>query len=142
MVARQQKRPEFTGGLEAARLTEHHAALLRTVRPRSLFFAYDTPDDLAPLRRAGELLQDVGFSQSSHVLRAYVLCGWGEQASRRIPADTFTEAERRMRQAMTAGFTPMAMLYRDHTGQTSREWRVFQRSWARPAAIHAQRSAK
>jgi hypothetical protein len=35
------------------------------------------------------------------------------------------------------GITPMAMLWRDETGRTIQEWRQFQRSWARPAAIHA-----
>ena len=37
---------------------------------------------------------------------------------------------------MEAGFTPMAMLWKDEQGRTDREWRRFQRTWARPALIH------
>ena len=69
------------------------------------------------------------FTVASHVLRCYVLCGW--------PKDTMDDADRRMRQTIEAGFTPMAMLYREQRGDTSREWRAFQRQWARPAIIHA-----
>jgi hypothetical protein len=36
---------------------------------------------------------------------------------------------------LKAGFIPFAMLYRDKNGSTDYKWRVFQRSWARPAAI-------
>lgn len=46
MLARQDKRPEFTGGLEAARLKPWHVELLCNVKPKQIFFAYDTPDDL------------------------------------------------------------------------------------------------
>jgi hypothetical protein len=35
-----------------------------------------------------------------------------------------------MNQIMDVGFLPFAMLYRDETGETDREWRKFQREWA------------
>ena len=37
------------------------------------------------------------------------------------------------------GMCPMAMLHRDGAGKTSGDWRRFQRSWARPAAIFGHR---
>lgn len=128
MLARQQERPQFTGGLEAARLKPWHAEALRALKPKALFFAYDTSDDLEPLRAAGRLLLATGFTQTSHALRCYVLCGY--------PRDTQQRAAARMAEAIDAGFTPMAMLYRDQRGQTSRDWRRFQRAWARPALIY------
>ena len=119
------RRPEFTGGQEAARLEWWHVELLRQLRPKQLFFAYDTPDDLGPLQVAGEMLLDAGFTRASHQLRCYVLCGWH--------GDTFEAAKKRMGEAMAAGFVPMAMVYRDQDGAKSREWGRFQRQWARPA---------
>jgi len=130
-MLRQQTHPvEFTGGLEAARLKPWMAEELRRLRPKQLFFAYDTPDDLEPLRVAGRMLLDEGFTVSSHSLRCFVLCGY--------PRDTMDEADTRMREAMDAGFTPMAMLYRGKQGHRDREWARFQRAWARPAMIHAK----
>lgn len=121
------RRPEFTGGLEAARLKWWHVEELRKLKPKQLFFAYDTPDDLEPLREAGKLLLEGGFTTASHTLRCYVLCGW--------KGDNLEAANRRMGEAMSAGFVPMAMVYRDKYGEKSREWARFQRTWARPAII-------
>lgn len=118
---------EFTGGLEAARLQPWHVERLRELRPKQMFFAYDTPDDLAHLKRAGEMLLSAGWTVKSHTLRAYVLCGYDK--------DTFEDAERRMGEAQSAGFMPMAMLYRDDAGKRTSEWMRWQRKWARPAII-------
>lgn len=120
-------RIQFTGGLEAARLKPWHVEALRELRPKQMFFAYDTPDDLEPLREAGRMLLAAGFTTTSHALRAYVLCGW--------PKDTFEAAGRRMQQTIGAGFMPMAMLYRGKTGKRDTEWMRWQREWARPAII-------
>jgi hypothetical protein len=101
--------------------------LLRWLRPKQVFFAYDTPDDLAPLRRAGEMLLRSGYTRASHQLRCYVLVGY--------PRDAFADAQRRLLETMSAGFLPMAMLWRNHEGRTESCWRDFQRRWARPAAM-------
>jgi len=130
MLGRQSNPAQFTGGLEAARLQPWHIELLRGLRPKQLFFAYDTPDDLEPLRIAGKLLLDAGFTTTSHALRAYVLIGY--------PKDTFEAAEKRLLQTLEAGFTPMAMLYRNQQGERSLDWMRFQKKWARPAIIHAR----
>ncbi len=50
MLARQPHRPQFVGGLEAALMTPGMAARLRGLKPESMFFAYDTPNDLEPLQ--------------------------------------------------------------------------------------------
>ncbi len=128
------KRPEFTGGLEAARLLDWHIDLLARLKPKQMFFAYDTPDDLEPLRCAGKKLLEAGFTTTSHVLRAYVLVGWAK--------DTFADAERRMLETMDAGFLPMAMLYRDNSGERDPAWMRWQKLWARPAIISARSTTK
>jgi len=130
MLARQPERPIFTGGLEAKILKPWHVEELRRVKAKRMFFAYDTPDDLEPLREAGKLLRDVGFTIASHSLRCYVLIGYR--------GDTFEKAEKRLMDALDAGFMPYAMLYRDNEGQTDKQWRKFQRLWARPAIIAAR----
>ena len=134
MLAKQPRRnpPEFTGGLEAKILKPWHCvALKEQVRPTQLFFAYDTPDDLEPLREAGKMLHDAGWKRQQdggRALRCYVLCGWKR--------DTMDRAEKRMRETMDAGFTPMAMLYRNQKGERDQNWRKWARMWARPAIIH------
>lgn len=126
-------RPMFTGGLEAARLKGWHVELLRLVRPKEIFFAYDTPDDYEPLVEAGRKLLAAGFTTAAQTLRAYVLIGY--------PRDTFEKAEARLMQVVKAGFLPMAMLYRDEKGQVSKEWAKFQRFWARPATVNLRMKA-
>ncbi len=126
MLRRQGHRPEFTGGLEAARLRPWMAEELRGLRPRSVFFANDGPGGLDALRATGEMLWSAGFTKASHVVRSYVLCGYRR--------DTIANAEQRMRETAEAGFFPMAMLYRPENGKTpTADWRRFARRWARPA---------
>lgn len=132
MLKRQPYKPEFTGGLEAARLKEWHVVELRALKPKQLFFAYDTPDDYEPLYQAGLLLKKHFDYYPSHNMRCYVLCGY--------PDDTLDNANTRMHKTIEAGFTPMAMLYKDYLrGEQSREWSTFQREWSRPAIIYARR---
>ncbi len=125
-VKAQGHRIELTGGLEAARLKPWHIDELLRVKPKQMFFAYDSAGDLEPLRNAGALLLDAGWSTASKTLRAYVLCGWA--------GDSLSAAEQRMHETQRAGFTPMAMLYRGPGDEEpDGEWRTFQRQWARPA---------
>lgn len=133
MLKNQTHPVEFTGGLEAARLQWWHAESLKRLNIKQIFFAYDTPDDLEPLIEAGKLLNKAGIKSHphSHALRAYVLIGY--------PKDTFEAAEIRLKQTIQAGFTPMAMLWKDETGKRDPAWARFQREWARPAIIYAKR---
>ena len=126
MLARQKQRPLFTGGLEAAQLKPWHIQKLVELKPKEIFFAYDTPDDREPLFQAGKLLRQAGF-KICHPLRAYVLIGY--------KGDTFQAAENRLKETMKAGFLPMAMLYRDETGTRDPTWVRFAWPWARPAIM-------
>lgn len=121
-----QQQVEFSGGLEAKRVTFELAQKLYDIHPKQMFFAYDTPDDLEPLVIAGQLLQSAGF-KPCWSMRAYVLCGF--------PKDTLSAAEQRMHQTIAAGFMPMAMVYRDRNGNKQPAWARWQRQWARPAAM-------
>lgn len=124
MLKRQPKRPQFCGGLEAKLLTPTMASRLKELKPESIFFAYDTPDDLEPLRQAGKYLLDAGFTKASHKMKAYVLCGY--------PKDTTENAFKRVCETWEAGFFPMAMIYRDKKGDINREWKKFQDEWTNP----------
>ena len=138
MLARQGRRVQFTGGLEALALQDYQIDLLAALKPRpNCFFAYDPGDEFDTLRSAATRLLEAGFTQCSHRLRCYVLIGF--------PKDTFDLAEKRLREIRSVGFTPMAMLWRpEHDSQRRHapgaEWRAFQRQWARPAIIHARDS--
>lgn len=122
MLRRQQKRAVFSGGLEPSLLQPWQAELLREINPATIYTAYDTKDDYEPLRQMAGILWDVGFSPKRHTIKCYCLCGYD--------GDTFDAAEQRMKQIMDLGFLPFAMLYRDESGETTREWRRFQREWA------------
>lgn len=131
MLARQGRRAEFTGGLEAARLRPWHVDLLTALRPRpAIWLAYDEPKDLDPLREACRMLIAAGWTRESHRLRCYVLCGY--------PGDTMPRAERRLHIAMANGTTPMAMVYRASDGSEPEGWHRWARQWIRPACIHAR----
>lgn len=123
MLKCQPNRIYLTGGLEAKRLTDKHIQMLYDLKPKYMFFAYDTPNDLEPLIEAGKKLRYADFTRSH--LRCYVLIGY--------PKDSFKEAENRLHQTWEAGFMPMAMLYKNKNGDENKQWREFQRIFARPA---------
>ncbi|MEO5368206.1 MAG: hypothetical protein H7831_18005 [Magnetococcus sp. WYHC-3] len=126
MLKRQKQKAEFTGGLEARILKTWHIDLLMNLKPKQMFFAYDTPDDYDPLVEASRMLLDAGFTKASHVLRCYVLVGY--------PEDTKDKADLRLRRCFELGFLPMAMLWRNEkTGKRDSSWLSFQKFWARPA---------
>ena len=131
MLKRQPEKAQFTGGLEAARLQDWHIHLLVDLKPKQIFFAYDTDDDYEPLVEAGKKLYKAGFTAASHTLRCYVLIGY--------PGDTQDKAIDRLNETLRLGFSPMAMLWRNDKNETDRYWRKLQRGWARPAIIYGAR---
>jgi len=133
MLNRQPCKAEFTGGLEAKLLQDWHIDLLADLKPKTVFFAYDTPDDYEPLIRASRMVKPAVFSKNSHNACCYVLIGY--------PKDTFERAEKRLFQVLGLGLTPYAMLYRDDNGRTKKEWQKFQRLWVRPAIIYSHKEA-
>jgi hypothetical protein len=136
MLARQKRRVEFTGGLEALALQDYQVELLASLRPRpNCFFAYDPGDAFETLADAARRLLAAGFTRNSHRLRCYVLIGY--------PKDTMDAARARLTAIADIGFTPMAMLWRPETPSQERHrpdprWRGFQRRWVRPAIIHSR----
>lgn len=128
MLKRQKEKPQFTGGLEAKKLKKWHVDLLADLRPKQMFFAYDTPDDYEPLADASLMLLEAKFNRQH--LRCYVLIGF--------PKDTFEQAEKRLLDVVHLGFFPMAMLWRDTQGKVNYDWQKFQREWSRPAIIYSK----
>lgn len=139
MLSQQKRRVEFTGGLQASRLTDWHVEGFTRLKPRPVcFFAYDDPDrckksPLEAMRVAAQKMLAAGFTAASHRLRTFVFIGF--------PQDTFDRAETRLRDMVRIGFTPYAMLWQPETPSAEKwrpspEWKKFQRSWARPAIIH------
>lgn len=135
MLKRQDRRVEFTGGLQAARLTDWHVEGIASLKPRPVcFFAYDPGDKFETMRYAAEKMLAAGWTRAAHRLRTFCLIGY--------PKDTLEKAEWRLRQMLDIGFTPYAMLWDPETPSAEKyrpapEWKRFQRSWARPAIIHA-----
>lgn len=133
MLQEQEETAVFAGGLEAARLRPWHIELLSCLKPRpTIWMAYDTPNDLEPLREACKLLSTAGWTYRSRRLYCYVLCGF--------PGDSICAAEKRCMQAIDAGCTPFAMLYTDDdwTPRDRTVWKQWQRLWSRPAIIHTR----
>lgn len=134
MLANQGRRAHFTGGLEALSLTDWHVGLLADLKPLpACFFAYDPGDPFETLESAARRMLAAGFTRESHRLQCYVLIGY--------PKDTFTAAEKRLKDMLRIGFTPYAMLWEPETPSAekwrpSEDWRGFARIWRRPAIIH------
>jgi hypothetical protein len=124
MLQRQDEKPRFTGGLESALLTEWDAEWISKLKPSSMYFAYDTPDEYEPLVVAAKLLREVG-AMKGHVCGCYVLIG--------DKKDTFQRAEDRLIKVCELGIMPQAMLFNRgiHWPEAERKiWRKFQREWA------------
>jgi hypothetical protein len=135
MLRRQDRRIEFTGGLEALSLEDYQVDLLASLKPRpTMFFAYDPGDAFETLQHAARRLIAAGVRTAGHNMRVYVLIGY--------PKDTFAAAEERLQAMLRIGFTPHAMLWRPEMPSQMKyapedSWKAFQRRWVRPAIIHA-----
>jgi len=124
-----QPRAVLSGGIEAELFKPWHLDLFEKAKIQEAFFAYDTPDDLPPLEEASRLLHTSNWYRPAKA-RCYVLCGY--------PGDTIAKAEKRCMTALKLGFFPFAMFFRDKNGKQVKDcdWKAFQRTWARPAAIN------
>lgn len=126
MLREQKEKITFSGGFEAKILKDWHIDLLKSIRIAQMFFAYDTQDDYKPLVEASKKLRQANYSR--YEMRCYVLIGY--------PKDTLDKAEKRLKETISLGFFPMAMLYRDESGKRNWQWMKFQKAWARPASIY------
>lgn len=132
MLRRQRRAVRFSGGLEAARITDRVVSLLQSVKlPRSknaLWLAYDRPGAAKSVSTAISRLLAAGMVRRQ--IGCYVLIG--------RDGDTTDAAEGRLREVWEWGGLPFAMLYRDEASKTPTvEWKRLQRRWCRPAMMMA-----
>lgn len=121
-----QRKIEFTGGLEAALLTDWHISRLTELsRIDQMFFAYDRPTQYEAIIEAVRKLIAAGFKRRQ--IRCYILMGY--------EGDTLQAAEKRARQMWDAGTLPFAMFFRGDDGKYLIDdvWGKLVRDWCRPA---------
>jgi len=126
MLSRQNRRPRFSGGIEAARLERWSAQGIPPLNPSCVWTAYDRPEQRGVTEKAIDTLRSYGLTRRQ--VGCYILIG--------TPWDTLPAAEARLREAWNWGALPFAMLYRgpkDHHREI--EWRRLQRRWCRPAVM-------
>lgn len=121
-----QRKVEFLGGLEPARLKPWHVERIAELSLEQLFLAYDTPEDEEPFVYVARMLREAGFTK--RYLRAYVLCGYLN--------DTISKAEGRMLTCLKEGVYPFPMPYQDKEEGTPDGWSDFVRFWSRPALVY------
>ncbi len=128
MLRQQRHAARFSGGLEAARVTDWFAEGLRGTRVSEVFLAADHDGALKPLEKAVNKLSFLGRDK----LRCYVLIGFN--------GEPLAQAENRLRRVWEIGCLPFAQLYQPPTEKRikySQKWRDLQRTWSRPAATKA-----
>lgn len=128
MLSEQKEKPLFTGGLDTRFFYSDIAFELKKINPKRFFFAYDKPDDWQFLARAIRACHRVGFKSSSHSIGCYVLIGY--------PKDNPEKAEKRLSEVLSLGVTPMAMLFKNTSGATTKQWRKLARRWAKVRFIY------
>lgn len=134
MLKRQPERPRFTGGLEAAKMKPWIAEQLRILKPKTAYFAYDTPDDYEPLVVCSQILKDSGITNSDRAYSCYVLIGYEK--------GTFEKAEHRLKQVLNLGLMPMAMLFNKAEDRGDRaQWIKFQSEYANRVIVGSKLSA-
>jgi hypothetical protein len=132
MLAAQPRAAVFSGGLEAALITEAIAEELRGLRIKSVFLAADTTAGLRPLQKAIERLGLLGRSR----LFCYALIAFGQE--------TIAQAEARLVRIWELGAIPFAQLYQppEQFIEYDHQWKALARTWSRPAAIKTLMAGK
>lgn len=130
MLKRNKKNgPVELRGIEPQFLKSWHVDLMVDLKPHQIWTAYDDPKEFDAVYNAAKMMTEAGFNRGS--LRCYCLIGYH--------GDSIDSALNRLMQIVKLGMFPFAMLYRDRRGSLpSRSWRIFQRTWARPASIAAE----
>lgn len=117
----------FRGGLEPALIDDHFIDGISSLRIKELWLACDTDGALPTFKKACKKLRDAGFPRWK--IRCYSLIGHDME-----------KEEQRNREIYHAGAIPFSQLEMDFTRtkkEYSKEWKAFQRTWQRPAAIKA-----
>jgi len=127
MLASQRRQAVFSGGLEAALVTDAIAEELRGVRIGQVFLAADIEAGLKPLQKA---IQRLSFLKRDKLFCYALIAHNGE---------TLEQAEARLHAIWDAGAIPFAQLYQppDRFIRYDHRWRDLARTWSRPAAIKA-----
>lgn len=130
MLAKQNRKIMFRGGLEARRLEPWFADAICEIGVSQLFLAYNGPPDKESVADIINLLKARGCTR--HNIFCYVLVGF--------KADTQQKATERLQWVVDQGGSPFAMYYRDKNseGNVPVEWRCFVRLWNRPGAIFSR----
>jgi hypothetical protein len=130
-MLKKQKHIDFSGGLEASRVTDVVVDRLRELNIYQIWLAYDHPNAEKPLIKTVNKLKKY-FKRNQ--IRCYVLIGYY--------GDSLEKAEVRLRRAWEIGTLPFAMRYRKPVKEwkdifyyPQREWNLLQRQWTRPAII-------
>ena len=130
-MLRTQRQIRFSGGLEAARVTDEIVEELRGLRIKFIWLAYDNEDRKRAVLRAVERLKRY-FTQEK--IRCYALIGYH--------GDTLDAAEGRLRWLYEIGTFPYAMQYRlpvasfaESFLQPGRAWRDLAGRWKNPRDI-------
>lgn len=123
MLRKQRRGARFSGGLEAARVTDTFAASLRGMRVSEVFLAADHDGALLPLQKAINKLAFLGRDK----LRCYVLIAYN--------GEPLEQAEARLRRVWDLGALPFSQLWQpaDRWIEYSPEWKRLNRQWSRPA---------
>jgi len=122
-----QKDIEFSGGLDVRLLNAYAIERLRGLRIKQIFIAYD---DTSRFTHCKYAIKELRKYFTRNQVRCFVLIGFY--------SDSLQFAEERLLEVWNLGALPFAMLYRDEYGEypdPEIEWRRFQRTWCRPAAM-------
>ena len=130
MLEAQPHRPQFSGGIESARVTDAVASEFVRIRTEQLFLAYDRPGQRAITALAIDRLRAAGLSQRA--VRCYILVGFN--------GDTVEAAAERLQYTFDAGAVPYAMYYQpEHSRRKIPDvWHPLVRKWRRAAAMFAK----
>jgi len=134
MLEGQPKRPHFSGGLEAARLEGWHVDWFTRLKPKVMWFAYDTANGYEPLEAAARQLREAGLMGAQHRACCYVLAGWNREG--RI--DTLEAAEARVLSVVGLGYFPQAMVLddgRDWPDRDRRKWKEWAAPWINKRSV-------
>lgn len=127
-MLKNQRAVAFKGGLECSQITDEFALDLAGLRIAEIWIACDTDGAMKGFKKAMAILKRHGFNQ--HKIYCFALCG-----------DDMNKNEARLREIYHEGAMPFAQLYQpvgeENKKIYSRDWKNFQHTWSRPAAIRA-----
>ncbi len=136
MLRKQRRGAQFTGGLDARLLNDWHIDLLKSIRVKQIFLAYDHRGQWPCVVRSARMLRNVGYDREK--LRCYVMVGYQE--------DTIEQALARLEAVWEIGLMPFVMLFEGGGRRAAMvrdgAWRELVREWSLPAIMRAKHRKK